>query len=68
MFQLVSDFEKSYPLASATFDNKFPFIKRRLLELLVNKGSHLRAESAVSDLLDLATGKLMLLILITSML
>lgn len=55
----MNDFEKSYP-ATASFDENFLYIKRRLLELLENKGSHIRAESAVSDLLDLATGKFIL--------
>lgn len=53
----MNDFEKTYPLASTTFEECFPLIKKRLLERLVEKGSDIRAESAITDLLDLATGK-----------
>lgn len=55
IFQLKSDFEQVYP--TNNFDENFPLIKKRLLEILVDKGSNIRADPALSELLDLSTGK-----------
>lgn len=55
--QLASDFSAVYPSADQEFEERFPIVKTRLLELLAEKGGSVKPDHTTVELLELAASK-----------